>query len=198
VWSGNLPLATQDVGHLVAWRDLAAARGAVVEVPIARRSLDASLPALHRRFHGQPMINGMLLPPGASPPEGWEAWMDAQPLLAWIRQAERGGTEPFPGPEAVVALEAAGVGAIALDADPAGAMNPRGVAELSERLVVGLGAYEDRGALLVWWLEAVAPPPVPADPTGWRAARENAVRAETPSERRTLIRPYRGAHQPIR
>ncbi len=199
VLSGNLPLATQEVGHLAAWRDLAAVRGAVVEVPIARRSLDASLPVLHRRFHGRPMVNGMLLPPGASPPDGWEAWMEAQPLLAWIRQAEQGGTQPFPGQEAVWSLAAAGVGAIALDADPAGAMNPRGVAELSARLVAGLGPYDDRGALLVWWLEAGAvPPALPGDPEAWRAAREAAVRAESPSERRTLIRPYRGAHRSIR
>ncbi|MBN1335423.1 MAG: hypothetical protein JXB39_05635 [Deltaproteobacteria bacterium] len=197
--SGNLPLATQDVGHLVAWRDLSTLEGAVVEVPIGRRSLDASLPALHRRFHGRPMANGMLLPPGTASPEGWEAWMEAQPVLSWIRRAERGETDPLPEAEDVRALAAAGVGAIALDADPEGAMNPRGVSELSARLATGLGPFEDRGALLVWWLEdEVAAPPLPDDPVAWRAAREEAVRRAPPLDRPTLIRAYRGAHRPIR
>jgi len=102
--SGNLPIQTTDLHMDRCWAALSVARGAVLELPLARGALSASLPGVHRRFYRRPMVNPLLLPPGVDPPAAWKTWAAQSPLMAWLDAFEHGQSPPDPGAEAVRAL----------------------------------------------------------------------------------------------
>ncbi|MCB9758920.1 MAG: hypothetical protein H6739_03700 [Alphaproteobacteria bacterium] len=188
--SGNAPLQTQDVRDLEPWRVLSAASGAVIELPLAREGLDAPLVGLHARYHRRPMVNPMLLPPGAALPEGWRDWVAAQPLMVYLQSFEEGRYPPDPGPDAVRTMQEAGVAAIALDALP-GSVITEGVVN---RYVTGLGRHlgppQDHGALFVWWLQPPTRAVTPlSDGAAWREAVHRRRVLNPPAPLDTLIEP---------
>jgi len=191
--SGNLPLATQDLRLLEGWRALERADGAVIELPMRRWGLDASIVGLHRRYHGRPSANPMLLPPGAVAPLAWKDWTERQPFLQWLREYEDGRMPEDPEADLGAALAASGIGAVALDAEPGGLLTEGRVRSYRNRLVRFLGRPDDYGAVLVWWTRPAlggAPPTVP-DGDGWRTRAAAFRRAHPEPERDTLIRSYR-------
>ena len=181
---GNLPLQRTPLAHEAPWRDLAAVEGAVLELPLARPWRAAGLPGRHGRYHRRPVVNPLLMPPGREPPAGWRAWVDSQPICAAALAVGRGEAAEVSAADAD-ALRAAGVGAIALGLGPELALSA-GRRRLYVRLLEpALGAPEDRGAYLIWWLD---PPPELApfeDPDGWRTAHAPGV----PPALETLIEP---------
>jgi hypothetical protein len=109
--------------------------------------------------------------------------VDAQPVTRAALAIGRGETAAVSAEDAA-ALRATGVAAIALDLGPELALSP-GRQRLYRRLLdPALGAPQDRGAYLVWWLDA---DPVTAfpDPEGWR--RDHAPAPAPTLE--TLIEP---------
>ncbi len=185
--SQNLPLQVTDLRHEEHWADLAAADGAVLELPLSRGWRAGSLPGRHRRWHGRPVVNPLLLPPGHHAPEAWVAWTHAQPLVAGLLALEAGQSPPPPGAAEAAALAAEGVGVIALDRLGAGLTEGQRLRYL-RWLRPALGAPEDRGAYDAWWLRPAAPPPPPDDPDAWREALRRRL-APPPPELDTLIQP---------
>ncbi|MCB9791699.1 MAG: hypothetical protein H6741_03140 [Alphaproteobacteria bacterium] len=188
--SGNAPLQMQDLRGQAPWAQLAQAQGAIVELPLAREGLDAPIVGLHARYHGQPVVNPMLLPPGAELPHAWRRWMAEAPLMAYLETFEAGTWPPDPGAEAVRAAQEAGVAAIVVDATPNGVLTEGRQLRYLSGLRKHLGEPQDLGALYVWWLIPPAGPvAAPEDPEAWR--RREKIRqldAERP-ELETLIEP---------
>lgn len=185
--SQNLPLAYTDLRYERPWEALAEAGGAVLELPLIRQWRSASLPARHARWHGRPVVNPLLLPPGHRAPEAWQAWVRQEALPAAIQALEHSGERRPLSPADGAALRAQGVGAVALDLLAYG-VSPARVAGYRALLDPALGPPEDRGALLVWWLgPAPEAPPPPADPERWRAALRRHLARRPPPELETLI-----------
>jgi len=187
--SQNLPLQQTDLTHERPWAALAAADGAVLELPLSRGWRTGSLPGRHLRWHGRSVVNPVLLPPGVRAPAAWQSWAAASPLVSAALAYEAGESPPPPGPEAAAALRADGVGVVTLDLLTAGVTPAR--ARAYERfLTASLGAPEDRGAMLVWWLTEVEVEAAPMDdPERWRAVtRQRWADAPEPALE-TLIQP---------
>ncbi len=190
--SGNLPLATQDLHLLEHWRVLGRADGAVLELPLSRWGLDASVVGLHRRYHGRPSANPMLLPPGAVPPLAWKEWTVRQPFLQWLQAYEDRKMPEDPEVDLVAALARSGIGAVALDAEPHGVLTDGRARNFRKRLARVLGPPDDYGVVVVWWTRPPverAPPTVP-DGDAWRTAAARWRRLHPEPERDTLIRSY--------
>ncbi len=188
--SGNAPLFVQDLSDLEGWRALQASDGAVLELPLARPGPLAPLVGLHQRYHRKALVNPMLLPPGAEAPGEWDAWLREMSLIQSLLVAEKGRALADPGPDAVVQLREAGVGAIAIDALPGSTLKTSRLVKLRAGLTRVLGEPEDHGCALVWW---VAPPLYRTEPLEdgdrWRAGVE-ARYSQTPQpELDTLIEP---------
>ncbi len=150
--SSNAPLQTHDLSLLGGWRSLEANEGALLELPITRGGLRAPLVGLHQRFHGNNVVNGILLPPGTRPPGPWKAWMDEEPLISWIMDLERRNPVSPPAPGAAESLVSQGVTAIAIDALPGSTLSEGKVNRYVLHLSRYLGDPEDYGAVIVWWL----------------------------------------------
>ena len=188
--SGNAPLHVQDLSDLEGWRALQASDGAVLELPLARPGPLAPIVGLHQRYHRKPVVNPMLLPPGADAPQEWDAWLREMTLIEGLLVAEKGRRLKDPGAEAVVQLREAGVGAIAIDALPGSTMKESRVVKLKAGLTQVLGEPEDHGAVLIWW---VAPPLYRTEPLEdgerWRAEVEARYEDTVAPEMDTLIEP---------
>ncbi len=177
--SGNAPLQVHDLSHQAPWRALEGAEGAVVELPLGplgpdrpKRYFQATRrirqAALHRRFHGRDLVNPLVLPPGLRGSEAWREWVHEQPLLAKILVLEGGKTASATEDE-VHALRASGVAALALNLDSAAEVSPRRAERYVDLFAATLGAPDDRGAYLVWWLARPdGLPDPPPDPQLWR------------------------------
>ncbi len=188
--SGNAPLFVQDLSDLEGWRALRASNGAVLELPLARPGPLAPVVGLHQRFHRRPVVNPMLLPPGADAPVAWDAWLRVMSLSEELLVAEKGRRLRDPATEAVVQLREAGVGAIAIDALPGSSMKESRRVKLQAGLTRVLGEPEDHGCALVWW---VAPPlyrtwPL-EDGERWRAEVQDRYEATSAPDLDTLIEP---------
>ncbi len=171
--SGNLPVQITSLKHQTCWAELSGASGAILELPLAREALDASRPGVHRRFHGRPLVNPLLLPPGARPPERWRTWAQQSPLMRYLESFERGRSPEDPGAAAVRALRADGVSAIAVDAEPGAVLTRAELLRYRAGLGRHLGAPIDLGCALVWWLDTEAPAPRGVDDgDAWRAEAE--------------------------
>lgn len=168
--SGNLPLQTTDLHLERCWSALSVARGAVLELPLARPALVASLPGVHRRFYRRPLVNPLLLPPGAQPPSDWKTWATQSPLMVYLDAFEHGQSPEDPGAEAVRALRRDGISAIAVDAEPDGVLTPSQITRYKAGIGRHLGPPIDIGCALVWWLDTTASPPAAVDGEAWRAA----------------------------
>ena len=188
--SHNLPVLADDVRHSMCWRDISGTRGAVLELPLDRRGIEAAAVATHGRIHGRPMVNPMLLPPSVQPPAAWTQWTAEEPLVAWLATIERAPKVEDPGAEAVRSLRQAGVGVIAIDVEPGGALSEGRLQRLRTLVSRHLGPPIDLGCAWVWWLDTDAPPPVAVeDPAAWRAAAK-AWKENHPAPRvDTLIAP---------
>lgn len=168
--SGNLPVQVTSLRHERCWADLSHATGAIVELPLRRPGLRTPRVGVHRRFHGRPVSNPILLPPGVQPPDGWTDWKAGQPLIAYLQQFEAGRWPPDPGASAVLALREAGVSAIAVDVEPDALLTEGQMNRFRSGLGTHFGPPIDLGCALVWWFDAEAPPPAPiADGDAWRA-----------------------------
>ncbi len=197
--SANLPLQTTDVSGQRCQAELAATGGAVLELPLKRGPDTAGRVGLHQRFHRRPVVNPVLLPPGAEPPADWRRWSREQPFLAWVRRFEEGRWPADPGAEAIRDLRRAGVGAIAVDVEPGGALSPGGIHRYSAGLTRVLGPPVDLGCALLWWLDPDHPRPAGLDreaAEAWRAARAAALEADPVPALDTLITPAWNALRP--
>lgn len=186
--SGNAPVQTTSLRAARCWSALSGATGAVLELPLARDALDASRPGVHRRFHGRPLVNPLLLPPSARPPEAWRAWAEASPMMRYLEAFERGRMPEDPGAGAVRALRADGVTVIAVDAEPGGVLSEAGLNRYRAGLGRHLGPPVDLGCALVWWLDTDAPAPQGlADGDAWRAEEKRWKNAHPAPTLRTLM-----------
>lgn len=188
--SENLPLQTTRVGDEACWTELRGASGAVLELPLRRGWLRASQVGLHQRFHGRPLVNPVLLPPGARPPEDWSAWVESEPILRYIKAFEAGEWPEDPGADAVRSLRQQGVSVIAIDALPGGPLSSGGVNRYRSGLGRHFGAPRDLGCALAWWLDTDAPGPRGrADGDAWRATVAAAAAERPHPALETLIEP---------
>lgn len=170
VWlSGNLPLQSTSLRHERCWASLSHATGAILELPMRRPGLRTPRVGVHRRFHGRPVVNPILLPPGIDPPEEWRQWKQSQPLVRYLQEFETGAWPADPGASSVQELQAAGVSAIALDVEPDTLLTPGQINRFRAGLGRHFGPPIDLGCALVWWFDPQAPPPPPhADGDAWR------------------------------
>ncbi|MFT4979740.1 MAG: hypothetical protein ACI8S6_005652, partial [Myxococcota bacterium] len=188
--SGNLPLQVTPLRFERCWADLSGASGAILELPLRRPGLRTPRVGVHRRFHGRPVVNPILLPPGLSPPEAWSEWQAEQPLIAYLRAFESGQWPPDPGAASVEALQAAGVSAIALDVEPDTMLTEGQVNRFRAGLGKHFGPPIDLGCALVWWFDTTSPPPSPIeDGPAWREAASEWKAAHPEPELETLIAP---------
>ena len=178
--SANLPLQTISLRHERCWASLSGATGAILELPQRRPGLRIPRVTVHRRFHGRPVVNSILLPPGIEPPADWTAWRASQPLIGWLEEFESGAWPEAPRAEDVHRLQEAGVSAIALDVEPGVLLTDAQLSRYRAGLWRHLGTPIDLGCAWVWWLDTAAPPPDGLeDGDAWRAAAE-AWKAEHP------------------
>ena len=195
--SRNAPLQTWDLADLEGWRALEATDGAVLELPLSRGGLAAPLVGLHQRYHRRDIVNPLLLPPGEAPPQAWQDWVRSQDLVRAIQALEHGQAPDPVGPEAVEALAAEGVGAIALDALPGSVLKGSQVIRSRQQLQGLLGEPEDHGCVLIWW---VRPPLWRTEPLedghGWRVAAEERYEASPVPELETFIEPVWNKERP--
>ncbi len=201
VVSANAPLQTTSVRHQLCWSQLPPGDRALLVLPFKRPGLRAPRVGVQQRFHGRPLVNPVLLPPGAETPESWSAWLDAQPLVAYLKAHEDGQWPDDPGPDAVRALRDAGVGAIVLDVEPGGPLTPGGINRYRTGLVRHFGEPADLGCAMVWWMDPdVAGPDPHPDPEGWRASATAWKQAHPAPSLDTLIQPLwdKIQHQPGR
>ena len=188
--SGNLPTQTISLRHERCWAALSDATGAILELPQRRPGLRIPRVTVHRRFHGRPVVNPILLPPGVDPPEAWAQWREEQPLIDWLRAFESGTWPSEPGASAVLALQEAGVSAIALDVEPGVMLTDAQLSRYRAGLWRHLGTPIDLGCAWVWWLDPSTPPPEGvADGDTWRAAAAEWKAAHPEPELDTLIQP---------
>ena len=186
--SANLPLQVTSLRWSACQAALAHAPGAILELPLARDALRASRVGVHRRFHGRPLVNPLLLPPGARPPAAWDTWTEGQPLMAFLKDFERGRWPADPGADAVRSLAAAGVSALVVDAEPNGALSATQLKRFQVGLGRTLGPPVDRGCALVGWIDPRAAPPAGlARGDDWRAAQVRAAAEAPPPALPTLM-----------
>ena len=103
-------------------------------------------------------------------------------MMRYLEAFEDGQWPDDPGAEAVRALRAAGVSAIAVDAEPSALLSPGKLARYRAGVGKHLGAPIDLGCALVWWLDTAAPAPQGLeDGEAWRAAAK-AWKAAHPAE----------------
>jgi hypothetical protein len=190
LFSGNLPLATQDLRFLSGWRALSRTSGAVLELPMRRQGLDAALAGLHQRYHGRPMPNAMILPPGSRPEQAWLDWLSSQAFVAWLADFEAGTATAELDPEALESLRAQGVSVLALDVGPDGVLTEGAQARYAAAMATLAGPPHDYGAVLAWWLDPVddAENSIP-DGKAWRKAASAELLARPPQLPDTLIKP---------
>ncbi len=191
--SRNLPLQAVDLADRSCHAELeGGAPGAVLELPLRRPGMMSQRPGVHRRFHGRPSANPILLPPGARPPEAWEAWQDDQPLLRALDRLDKASLSAV-GEAEVEALRASGVAVLLLDAEPGVLLRRTDLLRTEEALTSLLGPPVDLGCALAWWLgEGEAP--FEASPEEGAAWREEAWTRKQEAEvvdLPTLIRPAR-------
>ena len=98
VVSGNLPTETTSFEFRKCWTRISHTTGAVLELPLDRAGLQAPRVGVHLRMHRRPVLNPVLLPPGAKAPTAWNQFLDEQPLLRYIRSFESGRTRRIPAP----------------------------------------------------------------------------------------------------
>lgn len=190
VVSANAPIQTASVRHQRCWADLPHGDRALLVLPFKRPGLRAPRVGVHQRWHKRPLVNPVLLPPGAETPEAWTAWLAAQPLVAYLQAYEDGQWPEDPGPEAVRALREAGVGAIALDVEPGGPLTPGGINRYRAGLVRHFGEPADLGCVMVWWMDPDVPGPASIpDPEAWRASAIAWKQAHPAPTLDTLIQP---------
>jgi len=188
--SGNLPTQTISLRHERCWAALSEATGAVLELPQRRPGLRIPRVTVHSRFHGRPVVNPILLPPGVDPPEDWASWRAEQPLIAWLRAFESGKWPAEPGAAAVRALRDAGVSAIALDVEPGVMLTAAQLSRYRAGLWRHLGPPIDLGCAWVWWLDDAAQPPEGIeDGDAWRVEAEAWKDAHPAPDLDTLIQP---------
>jgi hypothetical protein len=200
LFSGNLPLQSISLRHQTCWSALEDASGAVLELPLARTGLMAPWVGVHRRFHRRALVNPILLPPGANYPDAWKDWLEEQELMKWLQRFEEGRWPQEPGADAVRALRAAGVSALAVDAEPGSLLTPGGLSRYKVGLGKHLGPPIDLGCALVWWLDTeVAPPEGIEDGDEWREEATAWKEAHPAPDLDTLIEPTWDAvrHQPF-
>jgi hypothetical protein len=187
--SGNLPTQSISLRHERCWSALSGATGAVLELPQRRPGLRIPRVTVHSRFHGRPVVNPILLPPGVEPPEAWAAWREAQPLIAWLREFESGKWPQEPGAAAVAALRDAGVSVIALDVEPGVMLTEAQLSRYRAGLWRHLGPPIDLGCAWVWWLDTAPPPTALPDGDAWRAESAAWKAAHPDPDLDTLIQP---------
>jgi hypothetical protein len=192
--SANLPLQSTPLRHQRCWAELAAGEGAVLVLPLDRTGLQAPRVGVQQRFFRRDVVNPVLLPPGAQAPPAWKQWIEGQALLRYLRVFEEGKWPPDPGADAVRALRAAGVGAIAVDAEPGAILTPGGINRIRAGLGRHLGAPVDLGCALVWWMDGATPRPVGLeDGDAWREEARRWKAAHPEPDLDTLIEPTWGA-----
>ena len=196
-FSSNAPLQSASLESMAPWKRLQATEGAVLELPLARTHRQAPFVGLHARLHGRPVVNPILRPPESPPPRAWQQWLNSQPIHA-VATALEAGRRPASVPELAASLEREGIGAVALDTGASSGLKSARLREWRERLTELLGAPEDQGALLIWWISPPSPeraPPlsyrgVPLE-TGqqWRSARDRDSNERSEPKFRSLIEP---------
>ena len=187
--SANLPLHHAPIQHETCWSALSTTTGAVIELPLDR-GLRAARAAVHGRMHGRSVVNPVLLPPGARPPEAWHQWSKSMDFMQYLGRLERGRNPDDPGAAAVEAMREAGITVIALDVEPGAGMRPS--RQNRARAIMGrhLGPPIDLGCALVWWLDPEVPPPTPhPDGKAWRSEAEAWKKANPAPELDVLIQP---------
>ena len=101
VISANAPLQVTSVKHQRCWADVPTGDRAMLVLPSRRAGLRAPRVGVHRRMHERPLVNPVLLPPGAETPPGWGPWLEDQALIRYLTAYEEGVWPDDPGPEAV-------------------------------------------------------------------------------------------------
>jgi hypothetical protein len=188
--SGNLPLQTTSLRHQKCWAALAPGDGAILVLPLDRTGLQAPRVGVQQRFHRRAVVNPVLLPPGAVAPANWKQWLEGQALMRYLRTFEEGKWPPDPGADAVRALRAAGVGAIAMDTEPGAILTPGGINRARAGLGKHLGQPVDLGCALVWWMDASTPRPTGLeDGDAWREAAQQWKADHPDPDLDTLIEP---------
>ena len=188
--SANLPIQTTSMRFERCFREVAHTTGAVLELPIKRGGLRAPRVGVHQRFHGRPVVNPVLLPPGAAMPEAWEPWVESQEMMRFLKAFEDGESPRQPGADAVEAFREAGVTAILADVEPGGVTSAGGINRYKAVLGRHLGPPIDLGCALVWWLDAEAPPPEALpEPDAWRVEAAEWKEAHPAPELDTLMAP---------
>ena len=188
--SANAPLQSTSVKHQLCWADVPSGDRAMMVLPFRRAGLRAPRVGVHRRMHRRPVVNPVLLPPGAETPREWGRWLEDQALIRYLIAYEEGDWPPDPGPEAVRSLREAGVGVIAIDVEPGGPLTGGGMNRYRTGLTRHLGPPVDLGCALVWWLDPDTAPPAPhPDPEGFRAEAAAWKEAHPAPALDTLIQP---------
>ncbi len=188
--SANLPLQLTSVRFERCIAEVSHTTGAVVELPIKRGGLRAPRVGVHQRFHERPVVNPVLLPPGAAMPAEWEPWVDEQPMMQFLKAFEDGESPGDPGADAVNAFREAGVTVILADVEPGGVTSAGGINRYRAVLGRYLGPPIDLGCALVWWLDTEAPPPEGLeDPDAWRVEAATWKEAHPAPELDTLMQP---------
>lgn len=190
VLSGNAPLQTTSVRHKTCWKHLDTAPGALVVLPFRRGGLRASEVGVQQRFHRRPVVNPVLLPPGALAPPLWHHWRETEPLMIYLTELENGRSPGDPGGDAVRSFQAQGISAIAVDVEPGGVLTAGGINRYRAGLGRHLGPPIDLGCALVWWLDTTSPPPTGLeDGDIWRKEAAEWKEAHPAPELDTLIQP---------
>ncbi len=189
--SKNAPVQTRSLEGLEGWRALRAADGPVLELPLARSAMHAALPLVHARYHGKPMANPMLLPPGAMVPPAWNEWAHRDPLVGWLLDLEHDGAEAAPDGDPDERLAA-----VALDAFPGSTMPLPRIEQRITQISEHLGEPQDFGAVVVWWLHPPTEDLVPLqDGASWRRATKERLEGEAAprvdSLMQAITNPYR-------
>ena len=179
-FSANAPLHSTSLESVRPWERLRETNGAVLELPLARNHRQAPFVGLHARIHGKDVANPILRPPESPPPKDWQAWLNAQPIRAYIEQMSR-GEAITPTPIVRESLLTSGIGAVALDTGASSGLKNARIRSWTASLTALFGEPEDQGALLIWWLNPPSDPePPPISYQGirlengqqWRSARD--------------------------
>jgi hypothetical protein len=195
--SPNAPLQSASLESMNPWRRLQAVDGAVLELPIARTHRQAPFVGLHARMHGRPVVNPILRPPESPPPRAWQQWLLSQPIHS-VSESLAADQPPPQTPGLSNSLDAAGIGAVALDTGESSGLKSARLRRWREGLSALLGEPEDQGALLIWWIRPptseVAPPLSyrgVAVETGqqWRSARDRDSNKRSSPSWESLIEP---------
>jgi len=187
--SSNAPLQLTTVAQYDGWRPLAAADGVVLVLPLDRTGPRAPLVHLGYRAARRPLVAPVHIPPGAPEPEAYRAWELGSPFVRWFLDRALDGA-PLPA-GAVDELVDDGVSVVVLDLTPGSGARPHEMARLRSILEHALGAPEDYGSVLAWWIDP--PPQVPlglADGEAWRERHRERLHDPAPTPR-VLMTPVR-------